>query len=31
VGYYLLHIELFKPSGGERREYKKTVVVGARL
>lgn len=31
VGYYLLHIELFRPSGGERREYKKTVVVGARL
>ncbi|MFD1871235.1 lamin tail domain-containing protein [Hymenobacter bucti] len=31
VGYYLLYIELFRPSGGERREYKKTVVVGARL
>jgi hypothetical protein len=31
VGYYLLHIELFKPSSGERREYRKTVVVGARL
>ncbi|RYY19968.1 MAG: lamin tail domain-containing protein [Cytophagaceae bacterium] len=31
VGYYLLHIELFQPSSGERREYKKTVVVGARL
>lgn len=31
VGYYLVHIELFRPSGGERREYKKTVVVGARL
>ncbi|HET9503576.1 MAG TPA: lamin tail domain-containing protein [Hymenobacter sp.] len=31
VGYYLLHIEVFRPSGGERREYKKTVVVGARL
>jgi hypothetical protein len=31
VGYYLLHIELFRPSGGERREYKKTVVVGTRL
>jgi hypothetical protein len=31
VGYYLLHIELFRPSGGKRREYKKTVVIGARL
>jgi hypothetical protein len=31
VGYYIMHIELFRPSGGERREYKKTVVVGARL
>jgi len=31
VGYYMLYIELFRPSGGERREYKKTVVVGARL
>jgi hypothetical protein len=31
VGYYILYIELFRPSGGERREYKKTVVVGARL
>jgi hypothetical protein len=31
VGYYLLVIEVFRPSGGERREYKKTVVVGARL
>ncbi|GAB3635609.1 lamin tail domain-containing protein [Hymenobacter arcticus] len=31
VGYYLVHIELFRPSSGERREYKKTVVVGARL
>ncbi|MGI4744061.1 MAG: hypothetical protein ACRYG7_53610 [Janthinobacterium lividum] len=31
VGYYILFIELFRPSGGERREYKKTVVVGARL
>jgi len=31
VGYYLVHIELFRPSGGERREYRKTVVVGARL
>ncbi|MGI4763335.1 MAG: lamin tail domain-containing protein [Janthinobacterium lividum] len=31
VGYYIVHVELFHPSGGERREYKKTVVVGARL
>ena len=31
VGYYLLRIELFRPSGGERREFTKTVVVGARL
>jgi hypothetical protein len=31
MGYYILYIELFRPSGGERREYRKTVVVGARL
>lgn len=31
VGYYIVYVELFRPSGGERREYKKTVVVGARL
>jgi hypothetical protein len=31
VGYYILLIELFKPSSGEKREYKKTVVLGARL
>jgi hypothetical protein len=31
VGYYLVHVELFRPSSGERREYRKTVVVGARL
>ena len=31
VGYYVLLIELFRPSGGQRREYKKTVVVGARF
>jgi len=31
VGYYIVYIELFRPSGGERREYKKTVVVGTRL
>jgi hypothetical protein len=31
VGYYVVHIELFRPSGGEKREYKKTVVLGARF
>ncbi|RZK46306.1 MAG: hypothetical protein EOO59_19480, partial [Hymenobacter sp.] len=31
IGYYVLYIELFRPGGGERREYRKTVVVGARL
>lgn len=31
VGYYIVYVELFRPSGGERRTYKKTVVVGARL
>ena len=31
VGYYILLVELFRPSGGERREYKKTVVLGARF
>jgi len=31
VGYYIILIELFRPNGGERREYKKTVVVGTRL
>ncbi len=31
VGYYVFHIELFRPSGGEKREYKKTVVLGARF
>ncbi|GAB3828833.1 lamin tail domain-containing protein [Hymenobacter jeollabukensis] len=31
VGYYVLHIELYKPGGGAKKEYKKTVVVGARL
>ncbi|AWM33683.1 lamin tail domain-containing protein [Hymenobacter nivis] len=31
VGYYILHVELFRPAGGERREYKKTVVLGARF
>ncbi|KAA9331622.1 hypothetical protein F0P96_15430 [Hymenobacter busanensis] len=31
LGHYLLHIELFRPGGGQKREYKKTVVLGARL
>ncbi len=31
VGYYILLVELFRPSSGEKREYKKTVVVGARF
>jgi len=31
VGYYVFHIELFRPSGGEKREYKKMVVLGARF
>ena len=31
VGYYILLVELFRPSGGEMREFKKTVVLGARL
>ncbi|MBC8083069.1 MAG: hypothetical protein H7Z21_07640, partial [Hymenobacter sp.] len=31
VGYYVLLIELFKPNSGEKREYKKTVVLGARF
>ncbi|WP_044515650.1 lamin tail domain-containing protein [Hymenobacter sp. DG25B] len=31
VGYYLLHIQLLQPKGGTKREYKRTVVVGARL
>jgi hypothetical protein len=31
VGYYILLIELFKPNTGEKREYKKTVVLGARF
>ncbi|MFD2787660.1 lamin tail domain-containing protein [Hymenobacter rubripertinctus] len=30
VGYYVLLIELFRPSSGEKREYRKTVVVGAK-
>lgn len=31
VGYYILYVELFRPASGERREYKKTVVLGARF
>ena len=31
VGYYMLLVELFRSSGGERREYKKMVVLGARF
>ncbi|GAA3956521.1 lamin tail domain-containing protein [Hymenobacter antarcticus] len=31
VGYYILLVELFRPSSGEKREYKKTVVLGARF
>jgi hypothetical protein len=31
IGYYVLHIELYKPGGGAKSEYKKTVVLGARL
>ena len=31
VGYYILLVELFRPNGGERREFKKTVVLGARF
>jgi len=30
VGYYILHIELFRPSSGQKQEFRKTVVVGAR-
>ncbi|OON70507.1 lamin tail domain-containing protein [Hymenobacter sp. CRA2] len=31
IGYYVLHIELYKPGGSQKKEYKKTVVLGARL
>ena len=31
VGYYILLVELFRPASGEKREYKKTVVLGARF
>ena len=31
VGYYVLHIQLFQPASGQKQEYKKTVVLGARF
>ncbi|MCC2548905.1 lamin tail domain-containing protein [Hymenobacter sp. BT175] len=31
VGYYVLLVELFQPNGGQKREFKKTVVLGARF
>ncbi|OUJ75095.1 lamin tail domain-containing protein [Hymenobacter crusticola] len=31
VGYYVFYIELFQPSSGLKYDYKRTVVVGARL
>ncbi|WP_167855434.1 lamin tail domain-containing protein [Hymenobacter fodinae] len=31
VGYYVLLVELFRANGGEKREYRNTVVVGARF
>jgi hypothetical protein len=31
IGYYVLLVELYKPNGGQKKEYKQTVVVGARL
>ncbi|WP_197062953.1 lamin tail domain-containing protein [Hymenobacter sp. APR13] len=31
IGYYVLQIELFKPNGGSKQEYRKTVVLGARF
>ncbi|MBH8560039.1 lamin tail domain-containing protein [Hymenobacter negativus] len=31
VGYYILLVELFRPTSGEKREFKKTVVLGARF
>ncbi|MBF9238525.1 lamin tail domain-containing protein [Hymenobacter sp. BT683] len=31
VGYYVFLVELFRTNGGEKREYKKTVVLGARF
>ncbi|SNR46405.1 FlgD immunoglobulin-like domain containing protein, partial [Hymenobacter mucosus] len=31
IGYYILLVELFRASSGEKREYRKTVVVGTRF
>ncbi|TGD81463.1 lamin tail domain-containing protein [Hymenobacter wooponensis] len=31
VGYYVLLVELFRANGGEKHEYRKTVVVGTRF
>jgi hypothetical protein len=31
VGYYVVQIELLKPNSGEKRDYRKTVVLGARF
>ncbi|MDF7813007.1 lamin tail domain-containing protein [Hymenobacter sp. YC55] len=31
IGYYVLQIELLKPNSGEKRDYRKTVVLGARF
>ncbi|HLK98087.1 MAG TPA: lamin tail domain-containing protein, partial [Hymenobacter sp.] len=31
VGYYVVLIDLFKPNGGGKQQYKKTVVLGARF
>ncbi|WP_375436797.1 lamin tail domain-containing protein [uncultured Hymenobacter sp.] len=31
IGYYVVQIELLKPSSGEKRNYRKTVVLGARF
>ncbi|MBC6700525.1 lamin tail domain-containing protein [Hymenobacter puniceus] len=31
IGYYVLQIELFKPNGGSKQQYRKTVVLGARF
>ncbi|MBX0291324.1 lamin tail domain-containing protein [Hymenobacter sp. HSC-4F20] len=30
-GYYVVLIELFKPAGGQKQQYRRTVVVGARF
>ena len=31
VGYYVVQIELLKPNSGEKQDYRKTVVLGARF